>query len=327
MSTIAGGSGSVNVLDAAVAYVRGLADGDEATRRRRAEAAAGLSQDHISTPAKVTWYDGGRFIRLNRPTGSHEKHRITFELDDDNVPLNERGEDYHVRYHIKKRGKIERFSSDARRRMMQKVAQVPHARLLQMPTFVTLTYPNEWDDDGRAWKEDLARFYIRFKRAYGDVPVVWKLEFQQRGAPHFHLLIYFSDATGYTAQFKQWVSLNWYECVRSGDQLHLLAGTRVEPVRSVRGVQFYCAKYMAKTVDIKKNVGRFWGVWNWRKLDIRPKQVLLTELEFYKLRRVLAKRLKKSSPKMKKQSNRYAGSWMFLSSDEAEKLVAWGIGP
>lgn len=320
------GVSSSNAIDATAAYVRSLVSGSDCERRARAEAAAGLSHAHISTGAVVTWYEDGRLVCLNRPTGRHEKRKVQFDIDEDNLPLGERSENYHVRYHIRKRGVIEQFSGDARRRMMQKVAMIPHRRLKELPVFVTLTYPGEWVEDGRIWKEDLNRFAVRFKRAWGAVTVIWKLEFQKRGAPHFHLLVYFSDATGHTAKFRKWLSDTWYECVRSGDPKHLAAGTRCEPVRSLNGVQFYCSKYMAKLVSERRNVGRFWGVWNWSALDVRPRSLPLTEHEFYRVRRVLFKHLKKLRPRMKGM-NKYAGVWMFLSDDEAIRLVAWGIGP
>ena len=43
-----------------------------------------------------------------------------------------------------------------------------------------------------------------------------------------------------------WVPSAWYKSVRSGDIKHLRAGTRVERVRSWRGVMAYASKYMGK---------------------------------------------------------------------------------
>lgn len=75
--------------------------------------------------------------------------------------------------------------------------------------------------------------------------------------------------------FFDWVSLNWYHVVGTGNVDHFLAGCSVERIRSWGGVLSYCAKYMSKAdsenfmEDIA--VGRSWGIFNramvpWAKL-------------------------------------------------------------
>jgi hypothetical protein len=61
---------------------------------------------------------------------------------------------------------------------------------------------------------------------------------------------------------REWVSLVWYEIVGSDDLAHLQAGTKVERVRSARGVMAYAAKYIAKAEDKAPPAGRWWGVFN-----------------------------------------------------------------
>ena len=89
------------------------------------------------------------------------------------------------------------------------------------------------------------------------------MEPQRRGAPHFHLLLW---GLRRSAHLLRWVSLTWYEVVGSGDGRHLQAGTRVEALRSWKGVMSYAAKYSAKMVEELpegwEHVGRWWGIWN-----------------------------------------------------------------
>jgi hypothetical protein len=132
----------------------------------------------------------------------------------------------------------------------------------------TLTYPGEFPMDGRTVKRHLDCFVKRAFRYWvdGSEPksCFWFLEFQQRGAPHFHLFINFHIPVELVAQW-------WYEIVGSEDERHLLAGTRIEALRSGRyGTVSYATKYAAK-IEQKLvppnfvNVGRFWGVYGDRR--------------------------------------------------------------
>jgi hypothetical protein len=79
--------------------------------------------------------------------------------------------------------------------------------------------------------------------------------------------------------FFDWVSLNWYHVVGTGNVAHFLAGCRVEQIRSWGGVLSYCAKYMSKadSENFMSDIatGRSWGVHNrvsmpWAKLIELP---------------------------------------------------------
>lgn len=165
-----------------------------------------------------------------------------------------------------KRGVVSGFSPAARKRMLELLNQITFERI----TFVTLTYPAEWNPDGHEYKKHLRRFRARIERKFGQVRVLWRLEFQKRGAPHYHLL--FFDAPWID---KTWLSEAWYGSVGSKDKKHLEYGT------NIRGVAFqgengkiisYVAKYAAKPLD-KTAVnddswtGRYYGRWNIKTAD------------------------------------------------------------
>jgi hypothetical protein len=54
------------------------------------------------------------------------------------------------------------------------------------PIFGTLTYPAEFPLDEETFKRHLKIFSQRFLRAFPHAAFHWKLEFQNRGAAHFH---------------------------------------------------------------------------------------------------------------------------------------------
>lgn len=168
-----------------------------------------------------------------------------------------------------KRNIVLGFSKASRRRLMQKIAQLNRDA---KPIFLTLTYPADYPLHYTEWKTDFDKWCKRLHRKYPEAALIWRLEPQKRGAPHFHLLVYGVEIS---VEFREWLRASWYECVGSGDVKHYHHGTDVEPLRSYRGVRSYVGKYIAKTQapptptdedgvllptpDWSK-VGRWWGV-------------------------------------------------------------------
>ena len=157
-----------------------------------------------------------------------------------------------------KRGKITSFSKSARWRMMQKIAKVRNSVL---PTFLTLTYPGEYSHDSAVWKRDLDTFFKRVRRMFPGAAAVWKMEPQKRGAPHFHLLVWGVNRWYLDA----WSRAAWYDVVGSKDNKHFVHGTKVEEIRTWRGVKSYVSKYLGKMPDVTEiegweYPGRWWGV-------------------------------------------------------------------
>lgn len=136
---------------------------------------------------------------------------------------------------------------------------------------VTLTYPCEFPTNGKETKEHLRRFLQevqredardnKFSKCFSQRhSAFWFLEFQERGAPHYHIFLNRCPS-------KEWVSRRWYEIVNSEDIRHFHAGTRTEKLTAGRsGTISYASKYAAKLCQkvAPKNfedVGRFWGVY------------------------------------------------------------------
>jgi hypothetical protein len=135
---------------------------------------------------------------------------------------------------------------------------------------VTLTYPAEFPapDDNGTYKGHLHVFNQALFRRFG-ASGVWKLEFQSRGAAHFHLLL-FGLSKECLEEVRQWVAAKWFEIVGSGDQKHLRAGTSVEPCKSIGGVMNYMAKYLSKSDQTLPGnfTGRYWGRLNSKALPV-----------------------------------------------------------
>lgn len=208
--------------------------GHEVVGRRLGAGSAlpGLSTAHIS-PASVTVALGGLYVGTRK----------------ESVKLDPVGGGV--------RGRIAGFSRQSRRRLILLLAKL---RADVLPVFVTLTYPAEWPSDPAVWKRHLDTFDKRMAVRWPSSAFIWKLEAQKRGAPHYHLLVYGVPCGD---ELREWVAVNWYQVVDSGDIKHFYAGTSATEIRSYKGVISYAAKYMGKISDLPEewqNPGRVWGV-------------------------------------------------------------------
>lgn len=110
------------------------------------------------------------------------------------------------------------WSRRSRARMTHTLAQLDWSPMYvegRPAAMLTLTYPGEWLEvvpTGKQAKRHLQALWRRWERKWG-APFVgpWKLEFQDRGAPHFHLLAVPPDVE--PAVFAGWLSSAWAQVV------------------------------------------------------------------------------------------------------------------
>jgi len=204
------------------------------------------------------------------------------------------------------RGAITQFSPAARKRLLELVSSINQAKQARLPLFVTLTYPATWPDEPAVWKRHLDSFLKRLDRKFTRCAAIWKLEFQRRGAPHFHLMVFgpgWIDA--------KWCARAWYQIVGSGDERHLMAGTQVARVKSWRGVMFYAAKYLGKVVGdaCAGMVGRFWGVHRREYLPIELITIQMDFCQFFRLRRLLLRWVQGGQGAIAAKRKNGGGAW------------------
>lgn len=213
------------------------------------------------------------------------------------------------------------WSRKSRANMVRALCELDYVPMLadpgRLPAMVTLTYPGEWltvAPNGKAAKGHLQAFRRRYEKAWGEpLRAVWKLEFQRRGAPHFHLLLVpphgLSRTPGTRARaaahagagrpFREWLSAVWADIVGHPDQderdRHLRAGTGVDyaeglKARDPKRVAVYFTKhgaFQAKEYqhcvpepwqEPGQGPGRFWGYWNLDRItaavEVTPDQAV-----------------------------------------------------
>jgi hypothetical protein len=189
------------------------------------------------------------------------------------------------------RGKIEGFSRESRRNLLRKLASINRTafraykgRLIS----VGLTYPSEYPEDPELCKRHLEALHKRLKRTYGPFSGFWRLGIQERGAWHFHLLLFVPPCFGKVKELRDFIASSWYEICGKLCEGHLLAGTHVEEVRSWSRATSYMEKYVAKPEQFPEGVetGRVWGTWNPGLLPVRWETVKVTLKDAYRIRRI-----------------------------------------
>ena len=222
------------------------------------------------------------------------------------------------------RGEVDGFSQASRRRLLYLLASLDRKKMPK-PLFMTLTYPGqEWERYGGT-KEEVKRhlntFHHWLRYHYPQAAVIWRQEFQKRGAPHFHLLVFGVDFID-----RQLVAEEWYRIVGSNQPSHLAAGTQVVACRSWKQATMYVAKYMAKPqslaeteVPIHLRPGRVWGIWGREQLVREAVEYRLTDQEFFELRRI-ARGVAKSKGYQLKARSSFSS---FMGSSAGHRALGW----
>jgi hypothetical protein len=220
------------------------------------------------------------------------------------------------------RGRIFGMSAASRKRLFDQLNQVKRSAFRDA-LFVTLTYPAEYSLNWREWKRDLQAFLKRLCREYPRVSVLWRLEFQRRGAPHFHLFVFGVRFLPY-ALVGRW----WFEVVGSGDQKHLAAGTEVRRVQNRRKAIHYVAKYMAKPDPEcgERPTGRVWGVRGGKWLPIFLHTVFVGDDAFRLLQSVLRDVFQELVGREASFCYGRAGITVYIPEKRARGILAYCVG-
>lgn len=198
-----------------------------------------------------------------------------------------------------KRGKVTSFSRKSRKRLLDIVASLRKSAT-RKTVFITLTYGSEWPSTSDA-KRHLDTFFKRMARKYPKASALWRMEPQERGAPHFHLLCFRLPYWD-----KKEVQTAWAEVI--GKQYWDTSGnepreprTRIELVKSRRGAFYYVGKYLGKQggfiyrpyltvgdvgefIDVEKqnSIGRQWGIHNREHMPFAPIEWLELTMKGYR---------------------------------------------
>ena len=211
------------------------------------------------------------------------------------------------------RAPIVKWTRKSRATMVAKLASLDYSPMFQseelVPVMITLTYPRNWQEvvpSALVAKRHLRILQKRWERKFkSPMLAIWKMEFQRRGAPHFHI---FTSTTTIDQEFKSWLSQTWAEIVGCKDpeeyRKHLRAGTGLDVAIGWKALETklitsYFLKHNSPGNGSKEyqnqppqewidqgSVGRFWGVFNLKSLAVETE---ITKKDAEHIARVLRK--------------------------------------
>ena len=218
------------------------------------------------------------------------------------------------------RGEVTTFSRKSRKRLLEFLWSINwNMYENEQVREVTLTYHNDYPDDGEVVKTHLHNLRRHIMRDYPGTVLIWKLEYQKRGAPHFHIILITKKVielgnyniikdgqVGYYDREKKtfleqgeeglraYIQKKWSQV--TGESIeNFNSGVEVEVVRKKDRMAFYLCKYMAKEREYTNvisdhkvpewftNVGRWWGCYNRNELGIRTKKVQISQFQYEKM--------------------------------------------
>lgn len=177
-----------------------------------------------------------------------------------------------------KRGKVNSFSEASRNRLLFYARNSGH----HIQSQIMLSYPEKFEHDGAEVKRHLNAFLTLLREKYPDIIYIWVMEFQERGAAHFHLFTNlkacsFKDHKKGRCNpfecdrvFHRWAAETWADIV-SGENPE--AHEKMLKVHNhlknfgawdMRSGRYLTKEYLAKAAQKEipeeyYNIGRFWG--------------------------------------------------------------------
>jgi hypothetical protein len=263
--------------------IRAAEAGDARSASRPAPAP--LSMGHISSPPVLTAWIGGLRADFPRiPDLDPRKKTLISPFDPVDHP---------------KRGVVTEFTANSRRRFLRELATI----MASEPAYtMALTVPGGDVSTITHKSVKLAFKKLNGRRAahplFSGVSGYWKLEVQERGAIHYHLLIYGLESAELRAAFQKWLATQWNALLCASltpkqTKDHLWWHSRADNMELVRSTAYF-AKYVGKSEVAGEMTGRWWGWFNKTSLPKAPPQICpLSDKANVMLHRLARKRRKK----------------------------------
>ena len=160
------------------------------------------------------------------------------------------------------RSSIKEFSRRSRFRLF-KILAMMDSKPSEKPLFVSLTYHYGHLNNPKSTKSQLHIFLTRLRQFDPGVQFIWRIEFQIRGAPHYHLIIFPGHPIRRRNKhiYSIEVSRIWHSIADPRSKKHSEYGCKVVTIRSYREACIYLSKYVAKCHNTEVNLveGKHWG--------------------------------------------------------------------
>jgi hypothetical protein len=155
------------------------------------------------------------------------------------------------------------FSKNSRSRLIKMFSEVSLSAYSKI-YWVTLTFHHDHPEDPSKLKRILDNYIKRLTRFDSELHYIWRLEWQKRGAPHFHFIILIKKNREHFREgwLLDAVKRNWLEVKKCSCKHCRQYAVKSEELCTYRKAVYYVSKYVGKVDESKIDgaIGRRWGV-------------------------------------------------------------------
>jgi len=214
------------------------------------------------------------------------------------------------------RKNIEFFSAASRRRLLFLCRNSGY----KIKSQFVLTYHNLAPLDGALVKKQLNTFLVSLRKRYRGVGYIWVLEFQKRGAPHFHVVAHLGGAKCSVSFMRDFIKKSWAGVIKKNE-------SKADDVRGLYGVGLAVAVYVSKycgkndSQNLRVPSGRCWGFWGRKFPAQRVQTWFVTLSDFRTFVRRVRRFCKKTSPFLRRVRENFRGR-LYLPPEILYKLLS-----
>ncbi len=192
------------------------------------------------------------------------------------------------------------LSAKSRRRLLRMIAEIDWDALKESGTrvfFVTLTYPEVWPENPATCKAHLRSLLKRLERRFGpSCASFWRIGIQDRGAWHFHVLVFLPPSPGLLEEVRGFTASAWWEVCGKISEGHKRAGTSVQELRTWRAMN-RAGRYLARKENFPPGLatGRIWGLRHGDQIPVHREIVAVSLEDAYRIRRAYRRLARKKA--------------------------------
>lgn len=180
---------------------------------------------------------------------------------------------------------IKEFSKKSRKRLFDIFNKINYSSY-GVPIFLSLTFHYDNPNSQITLKNFLRNFLKRLMRFLPPFDYIWKFEYQERGTPHFHLIIFPLDKSKkiFTPEIEKQIKSHWLELKTCKCSHCKKYAAHVIEVKNYKMALSYIAKEIAKVQERYEDhdLGRVWGTSrNLRTNKIDEIKISLNDYEKY----------------------------------------------
>jgi len=221
---------------------------------------------------------------------------------------------------------IKKFSEKSRKHLFNIFNCLEYSEY-GIPCFVSATWHYDAPSERTALKSDLEKFVKMLKRGLPEFHAIWKLEYQKRGAPHFHFILLPLEKTEkmYTPEREKFIKEKWLSLKKCKCKSCASYGIKTVNCETYRMSISYISKEIAKVENnyFDHDLGRIWGTS--QNMRMNHKLLLPCPIELYHkiIDRKLEENFKNENQKLYLNGIRFLeqNSSVFISIDKIQDII------